>query len=131
MTDWTERANCRDWPTPDDWFPVERSVKAPPEMVAVCSACPVATECFRFAMENQMEGIWGGTTSAQRQYRRRHLNRKRNPDKRRHGAPRPVCGTAGGARSHRYYGETVCEPCAKADQEYKREARAKRREQSA
>jgi WhiB family transcriptional regulator, redox-sensing transcriptional regulator len=35
--------------------------------IATCRTCPVVTACLQFAVEHdQMHGVWGGTTEAQR-----------------------------------------------------------------
>lgn len=41
---------------------------------AVCEGCPVAVGCLQFAMENDEQGIWAGTTDADR---KRMRSRKR------------------------------------------------------
>lgn len=38
---------------------------------AVCSGCPITAQCFSWAIENDEEGIWGGTTYRERQLLRR------------------------------------------------------------
>jgi len=32
----------------------------------LCSTCPVQVQCFNYAIENLVEGIWGGTTKKER-----------------------------------------------------------------
>ena len=32
----------------------------------LCSNCPVQVQCFDYAIENLVEGIWGGTTKKER-----------------------------------------------------------------
>lgn len=69
---WRERAACRGMP-PRWWFPDESY----PERLcssarvrrarAVCASCEVSPECLRYALVNGCEGIWAGTTTADRQ----------------------------------------------------------------
>ena len=32
----------------------------------LCNTCPVQVQCFDYAIENLVEGIWGGTTKKER-----------------------------------------------------------------
>ena len=54
---------------PEDYFPESRGR---PKKVThkeardVCEGCPVIVECFEFAMANNTDGIWGGTTRERR-----------------------------------------------------------------
>lgn len=38
---------------------------------AVCGGCPITAQCFSWAIENDEEGIWGGTTYKERQLLRK------------------------------------------------------------
>ena len=39
----------------------------------VCRRCAVRTECLGYALDNNIiDGVWGGTTGAQRDYGARH-----------------------------------------------------------
>lgn len=52
-----------------DWFashPVHQA-----EAVAICSGCLVRDECLRWAVDNREQGVWGGTTDAERRVMRR------------------------------------------------------------
>lgn len=33
----------------------------------LCSKCPIALECFKYAMSERAEGVWGNTTSRERE----------------------------------------------------------------
>ena len=33
----------------------------------LCSKCPVALDCFKLAMAEQYEGVWGNSTTSERQ----------------------------------------------------------------
>lgn len=68
--DWQRQAACRGsarhaW----TFFPTaERCVGQIARAKAVCSTCPVARECLDFALSapEPLDGIWGGTTAAER-----------------------------------------------------------------
>jgi hypothetical protein len=51
----------------------------PKEAKEVCDGCPVRPECLEWALENDEEGVWGGTSSYQRQQLRRTIDRKKCP----------------------------------------------------
>jgi WhiB family redox-sensing transcriptional regulator len=36
------------------------------EAKAVCAGCPVRSACLVFALERDLEGVWGGTTEDER-----------------------------------------------------------------
>lgn len=39
----------------------------------ICKTCPVQVECFNYAIENLVHGIWAGTTKQERdKYRSKH-----------------------------------------------------------
>jgi WhiB family transcriptional regulator, redox-sensing transcriptional regulator len=69
MTDvhWTKMALCAGHPERGCWFPDDYYSAATAKPVAICRVCPVQNECLNFAITTgQSEGIWGGTTPAQR-----------------------------------------------------------------
>lgn len=79
--DWRADAACRGH-DPDLWFPVvvsERgrrlgALEVAPEAVAICWSCPVDNECLDFAVPRpSIEGIWAGTTTADRSRMRTEL----------------------------------------------------------
>ena len=41
------------------------------EVADLCGGCPVAGACLEYALTNSVEGIWAGTTTAQRRRMRR------------------------------------------------------------
>lgn len=49
---------------PDTYFP-DPAIRNPPENIK-CGRCPVTKRCLEYALENHPEGVWGGTTEAQR-----------------------------------------------------------------
>ena len=61
--DWAFAASCRT-SAPDDLF-VRGAVQH--RAKAICSGCPVRTECLAEALDNQVEwGVWGGLTERER-----------------------------------------------------------------
>lgn len=76
---WMEHAACAHIRNPDLFFPTEsgglhqRQVNA---AKALCSTCPVTTDCLQRALDlHPTEGIWGGTTEQER--RQMHPTRHR------------------------------------------------------
>jgi len=67
--DWRRHAACRHC-SPDLFFPAGTTGAAVDEILAakaVCSVCPVQSQCLRFALTTgQVYGIWGGTTEDER-----------------------------------------------------------------
>lgn len=63
VQDWTTRAACRAT-DPDELF-VQGAAQN--RAKAVCSGCPVRTECLADALDNRVEfGVWGGMTERER-----------------------------------------------------------------
>jgi WhiB family redox-sensing transcriptional regulator len=76
---WSMNAACRD-ADPELFFPIGDSVIAElQEAIAMqlCAICPVRPRCLRWAMDHEViSGVWGGTTEAERQARRRGDSRR-------------------------------------------------------
>lgn len=62
---WAERAACKGWT--ESFFTREVTVIAR----RLCASCPVDVECLRYALDNNVQGTWAGTSWADRQRRRR------------------------------------------------------------
>lgn len=45
----------------------------PGPAATVCSTCPFVTECRQYAIEHDVQGVWGGTTDRDRAAQRRDL----------------------------------------------------------
>lgn len=64
---------------PELFFPVSmtgRAIIQIAEAKAICARCPVRRECLDFARAHEpIDGIWGGTTSQDRQRNRRRERR--------------------------------------------------------
>ena len=63
LPDWMADAACREHPE-ITWFPGPGSSGL--DAMAVCNRCLVQAECLRYALDHDLEGIWGGTTVRQR-----------------------------------------------------------------
>jgi WhiB family redox-sensing transcriptional regulator len=60
---WQHRASCVvcDWVDPDWFFPGQGQRSHAAKAIDVCTDCPVATDCFEYAVSTDTEsGIWGG-----------------------------------------------------------------------
>ncbi len=72
FTPWRDDAACLSVGDDVSFFPDAEDVLAISRAKAVCSTCPVASECLTWAIEtNQGEGVWGGHTSKERRSIRR------------------------------------------------------------
>ncbi|MFB7504820.1 WhiB family transcriptional regulator [Streptomyces broussonetiae] len=61
---WREDAACRLLTDPDELFADSAGQN---RSKAVCTGCPVRTECLADALDNHLEwGVWGGMTSRER-----------------------------------------------------------------
>lgn len=70
---------------------------------ALCAACPVRSDCYQTAVDNnETWGIWGGVKFG----------------------PKNKCGTFAGFTAHRRRGEPPCEACRAARNAYYRASRA-------
>lgn len=63
VSDWSGQASCRTT-DPDELFVASQ---ADNRSKAVCTGCPVRTECLADALDNRVEyGVWGGMTERER-----------------------------------------------------------------
>lgn len=60
---WMESAVCAS-ADPEEWFP-EKGVSAHAAK-KICATCPVIDECLQFALKNDEQGVWGGTSHRER-----------------------------------------------------------------
>lgn len=58
--DWKDEAACRDMDT--DAF-----LKEDPWCLEICAGCQVKVECLKYGLTTDSQGIWGGTTTHDRQ----------------------------------------------------------------
>lgn len=96
---WMDEALCKNYST-SLFYPEETGQKgraAAEAARSVCARCPVLTQCGEWAdLTDEPHGVWAGEL--------------------RHGRARTavLCGTEGGAQTHRRRGETPCDACAQA-----------------
>lgn len=124
---WYEDAACKDADV-NIFFPDESRARTTIQALAYCTQCPVREQCYREAVDfNIQYGIWGGTTATQRRIigaSRRYL--KKYPDG--HG-DKP--GTMAGYWRERYAGLPTCDACRKAYNTRVKENRDRRRNEAA
>lgn len=69
------------------FFPIQESIdKQTREARQLCADCPIKAACLKTALETGMKGIWGGTTTVERDeiikdLRRTHKNALRSKRK--------------------------------------------------
>lgn len=65
---WTEDAACRDLGAGGDAFFADARGEQYTEARRVCARCPLTTKaaCLKFALDNNEQGFWAGTTDQQR-----------------------------------------------------------------
>lgn len=70
---WRDKAACRDYPNPEDWFPTKGVAPiAYARLRPVCASCTVQPECEAFILECEATGsfrvgFWAGYTPKERQ----------------------------------------------------------------
>lgn len=78
---WREHAACRELDT-NVFFPVGNSGSAVEEIALakrICASCVVRSECLAFALETKQEnGVWGGTSEAERRAHQKAERRRRS-----------------------------------------------------
>ena len=69
MTETTEpnwaHANCGGFPDPEEFFRPDGSV--PEHVAALCHVCTIRDACFDWADQTGQLGVWGATSTAQRE----------------------------------------------------------------
>ena len=61
--EWTSRALCAET-LPDEFFPNQG--ESPKRAKLICAQCDVRDECLAAALKGREQGVWGGTTEAER-----------------------------------------------------------------
>ncbi|MGH6745829.1 WhiB family transcriptional regulator [Novosphingobium sp.] len=78
---WRVKAACLDM-DPELFFPLGstgRALEQIEEAKAICSTCPVITECLGWALDTgQHDGVWGGKSEDERKTERRRRCRRRS-----------------------------------------------------
>lgn len=70
-----DKAACRG-SNPELFFPNQMDDGSAEPARAFCRRCEVARDCLVYALENQLEGIWGGSTAGQRRKTRTQMNKE-------------------------------------------------------
>lgn len=67
--EWMAEGNCAGMDTELFYPPSEADVRScyVKRAKAICSGCPVSTECLTWALKYDERGVWGATTQAERQ----------------------------------------------------------------
>ena len=73
-TAWMTWAICHEV-DPEAFFPEKGC--SPRAAKALCQGCPVIGECLEYALEHDLQGVWGGATEEER---RRMKRRRSSPD---------------------------------------------------
>lgn len=69
--DWMDKAACKG--KPENTFFVGRGQKTT-EAKKICNKCPVEKYCLKYAIVNNEQGIWAGTSEKDRQHMRWLVN---------------------------------------------------------
>lgn len=66
---------------PEAWFPARPNHLSDEEKIAfsICKSCMFREPCLEYALENAVEGTWGGTTDKDRALIRKRTGIKANP----------------------------------------------------
>ncbi|MFD8866052.1 WhiB family transcriptional regulator [Streptomyces sp. NPDC059590] len=112
----TAPANCaRPHIDPELWHSDDPNDRA--HAMTICHGCPLFTACDTYATTNDLPGIWGGRTRAQRRGTRPTTDTPTQPRDEEwtdeDGVTRRPCGTPGAYYQHRRRAET-CERCQTA-----------------
>ena len=62
---WMEQGVCRKY-DPDLWHPKFDAPSSTAAAKAICKLCPVQSECLDWALKYDENGVWGGTSEADR-----------------------------------------------------------------
>jgi WhiB family transcriptional regulator, redox-sensing transcriptional regulator len=75
---WMERGACRTTPGVDPavFFPHEGDRRSVNTARKLCFRCDVRLQCLDFCLDNDEQGIWGGTTDYER--RQMRVRRRRS-----------------------------------------------------
>src|SRR4051812_7271740 len=76
LSDWTNRARCRD-EDPETFFPLGEGETAYGQIdhaKSICALCAVRTQCLHLALSSDSQhGVWGGLSAKERRFLRRPL----------------------------------------------------------
>lgn len=71
---WMSKGLCR-YADPRLFFPAYDAPSSTAEPKAICARCPVQGECLEWAINHDEEGVWGGTSEADRRALKRRKSR--------------------------------------------------------
>jgi WhiB family redox-sensing transcriptional regulator len=110
MMEWQSQGSCKGKPL--EWFFFKQTTTEVvfPQVADLCSKCPVRADCLTYAITTRSEGIWAGTTTADR----RNPNRQRRELK----ARMTECGSYGGYQKHLRDKTQRCYECKVARNAY-------------
>lgn len=78
---WREEGSCVGAHDPDVFFPTENDTQHLEPARRICKSCPVLGLCLSEALgRTEIDGVWGGTTSAERRGMRAVWRRHHAPD---------------------------------------------------
>lgn len=64
-----KQGKCYNHPDPD-WFHIPGSGTNLNEQKKFCEGCKIKSDCFNYALHHDVTGVWGGTTTRERQVMR-------------------------------------------------------------
>ena len=118
---WHDDAACLEQGFTDEWF--QAGGRGTREMRKLCTDCPVARDCFEWALHHERWGYWAGTTEEMRDTYRKRLNisvEEPNAWLDRRPPEFKPCGTRAAAKAHQRKGEPLCSACVAAESERRR-----------
>lgn len=125
--EWMADSNCRG-SDPNLFFPHPTEFDVAAKAKAICRACDVQAECLAYALNNNEDGIWGGTSERERRrIRRAAAGKARGPIPPPGELARREHGTVKGWRQHHHHGDETCQACRSAyaiDQQFRRPSRS-------
>lgn len=112
-----DRAPCRSG-DPERYFPTTGNDMS--DLGKVCRGCPFIDPCLAYALHHDVDGVWGGTSAAQRKRIRASVGITPVTLRFRYS----YCGTVGGYHRHRRAEERPCGACTEANTAYNKARRA-------
>lgn len=64
-SEWEPLAECLGV-DPEIFFPQQGRPKKEPEYKPICARCTVRQDCFEYAVVHEEDGVWGGSTTSER-----------------------------------------------------------------
>jgi len=75
-TTWMNEAICSGT-DPDAWT-ADLTPSGIEVLKRICHQCPVQSDCLQHALRHNYQGVWGGTTTREREQHKRRLRERRN-----------------------------------------------------